>query len=159
MRWFKENVILLFIITLSLTPFICNLLGVDFASNAISLDKAKMALAEITKNDQFHALKGALHHVILEWSAVSIAVIAAFISFLHYVKNGDVSVPIIGIAMLCAGFTDAFHTLAATRIIDAEAPNTDFIPFTWAFSRIFNVTVMIIGLAISLWLQKKTETL
>ncbi|MDQ7051340.1 MAG: hypothetical protein Q9M92_18175, partial [Enterobacterales bacterium] len=72
-------------------------------------------------------------------------------SFLHYVKKGDVTVPIIGIAMLCAGFTDAFHTLAATRIIAANAANTDFIPFTWAFSRIYNATVMIAGLGISLW--------
>jgi len=159
MNWLKSNKVLVGVITVSIIPIICNLWGYDFSSNAISLGSVKSSLIDITKDDQFHALKGALHHALLEWSAVSVAVIAAFISFLHYAKHGDVSVPIIGMAMLCAGFTDAFHTLAATRIIAANAPNTDFIPFTWAFSRVFNVVVMIAGLSISLWLHRKNAIL
>jgi hypothetical protein len=43
---------------------------------------------------------------------------------------GYITIPIIGVALLCAGFMDAFHTLAATRIIEANAQNSNFIPFT-----------------------------
>ncbi|PCI70404.1 MAG: hypothetical protein COB38_07145 [Gammaproteobacteria bacterium] len=115
------------ILLLSFLPFALNQLGVDFASNTVQLDVEKMAAGQITANDQFFALKGALQHVIMEWSAVSIAIIAALASFLHFYRRRDVTVPIIGLALLCAGITDAFHTLAATRIISASAPNSDFI--------------------------------
>ena len=147
------------VLLLSITPFILNLFGIDFASNTVSLDVEKMATGKITANDQFYALKGALQHVIMEWSAVSIAFIAALASFLHFYRNGDLTVPIIGLALLCAGITDAFHTLAATRIISASAPNSDFIPFTWAFSRVFNASILIIGVLISLWYTRSAKTI
>ena len=105
-------------------------------------------------DDLFFALSGALHHALLEWSAVSVAVLAMVAAFIHYSVRKDVTVPIIGVALLCAGLVDAFHTLAATRIIDAQAPNTDFIPFTWALSRSFNAGIMIAGVIIALWISR-----
>jgi signal transduction histidine kinase len=45
---------------------------------------------------------------------------------------------------------DAFHTLAATRLISAVAENNDLIPFTWALSRVFNAIIMIAGVGIFL---------
>jgi len=137
------------------TPFILNLLGLDFASQKIPLDAQKVIDGSIKADDLFYAVAGALHHALLEWTAVSISVIAALASFLHYSIRRDVTVPIIGIALLCAGLVDAFHTLAAMRIIQANAPNTDFIPFTWALSRIFNASIMIVGASISLWIARQ----
>lgn len=137
----------------------------DFSSSSLVFSDNYNDLKTLNIDQQFHALKGALHHALLEWSAVSIALAGGFISFVHYYRYRDVSVPIIGLALLCAGFTDAFHTLAATRIISANVPNADFIPFTWAFSRIFNAVLIIAGVTISLWatrhsyIEKKNNTL
>jgi len=136
-------------------PFILNLLGLDFASQKTPLDAQKVVDGSVKADDLFYAVAGALHHALLEWTAVSISVVAALASFLHYSIRRDVTVPIIGIALLCAGLVDAFHTLAAMRIIQANAPNTDFIPFTWALSRIFNASIMIVGASISLWIARQ----
>ena len=136
-------------------PILLNLLGIDFSSGKVPLTPDKVIDGSYKADDLFYAVAGAMHHALLEWSAVSIAVIAALASFLHYSIRRDVTVPIIGIALLCAGLVDAFHTLAAMRIIQANAPNTDFIPFTWALSRIFNASIMIVGASISLWIARQ----
>ncbi len=154
LKYLQLNRYLVLVILISVVPFILNLFGVDFTSRAVSLSSSADNLAQVSQDDQFYALTGALHHALLEWSAVTLALVAGFVSFVHYSRYKDVSVPIIGLALLCAGFTDAFHTLAATRVISANVPNTDFIPFTWAFSRIFNATLMIAGVSISLWLTR-----
>ncbi|NRB39082.1 MAG: response regulator [Pseudomonadales bacterium] len=135
-------------------PFTLNLLGVDFSSRSISIDPATLA-AGVNPDQLFAAMAGALHHALLEWSAVSIAFIVMLASFLHYRRREDVTVPIIGLALFCAGLVDSFHTLAATRVISASAPNTEFIPFTWALSRVFNAAIMILGLSISLWFGRR----
>ena len=137
-------------------PIIANLLGVDFSSHKTPLSPDKVVDGSYQTDDLFYAVAGAMHHALLEWSAVSLAVVAALASFLHYSIRRDITVPIIGVALLCAGFVDAFHTLAATRIIQANAPNTDFIPFTWALSRIFNALIMITWVSISLFIMRQS---
>ncbi len=145
-----------FIIFISLLPYTLNLLGIDFSSISLPLNITSNN-TNITSDQQFYALTGALHHALLEWSAVTLAIIAGVASFVHYYQNKDISIPIIGLALICAGLTDAFHTLAATRIISATVPNSDFIPFTWAFSRLFNASIMIVGVLLSLWLTRASK--
>lgn len=126
--------------------------GMDLASVALPVQR----LAEgFSSDDLFYALAGALHHALLEWTAVSIAIFGAFASILHYRSYRDITVPIMGMALFCAGSVDVFHTLAATRILEADSPNTDFIPFTWALSRVFNGAIMIIGAMLSLWILRR----
>jgi len=146
--------LLLLTIFASILPLLFNLFSVDFSSQATNLTLLQLESQTFNKDQQFYALSGALHHALFEWTAVTIAIIGGVSAFIHFYRHRDISVPIIGLAILCAGFTDAFHTLAATRIISANVPNSDFIPFTWAFSRIFNATIMIIGIFISLWLSR-----
>ena len=43
---------------------------------------------------------------------------------------------------------DAFHTLAADRLIHSVADNQNLIPFTWAICRVFNSLIMIIGVVL-----------
>lgn len=148
----KRSFVLL-IIFISLLPYTLNVLGIDFSSTSIPLNFSSNN-AIIASDQHFYALTGALHHALLEWSAVTLAIIAGVAAFIHYYQNKDISIPIIGLALLCAGMTDAFHTLAATRIISATVPNGDFIPFTWAFSRLFNASIMIVGVLLSLWLTR-----
>ncbi len=61
------------------------------------------------------------------------------LAFVHFRLTNEPSLPVIGMAMACAGGMDAFHTLAADRLIDAVADNRDLIPFTWAICRMFHL--------------------
>ena len=131
------------VLVLCSVPYVLNILGVDFSSNAVSEGLSETGLT------------GVLHHALLEWSAVSIAMIASLISFLHYRVRGDITVPLMGLALLCAGIVDVFHTLSATGIIQANSAGTEVIPFTWALSRILIASYMIIGVSIGLWLARQ----
>ncbi|MFT7560156.1 MAG: two-component system sensor histidine kinase/response regulator [Flavobacteriales bacterium] len=153
----SANIVFLVVIAaLCLLPSVLNLLGIDFGSNSLSLVSSELAASELSADELFHVLAGSLHYVILEWSAVSIAVIAALVSIVHYQRHHNITIPIIGMALLCAGGVDAFHTLAVTRIIDASASNEDFISFSWAFSRIFTATIMVFGLVLNLWISRNS---
>lgn len=136
-------------------PLILNLLGLDLGSHSTPLSSQYYTVDEIPNDALYSALAGSMHHALLEWSAVSIAVLTALVSFIHYTVKRDLTIPIIGMALLSAGLVDSFHTLAATRIIEANAPNTNFIPFTWAISRIFNASIMLIGVSISIMLSRR----
>ncbi len=140
---------------LCLLPLSLNLLGLNFSSSSTPLSSDYIDASEIPTDALFNALSSSIHHTLLEWSAVSIAVLTAIVCFIHYYLRRDPTVPIIGMALLSVGLVDIYHTLAATRIIEAKAPNTDFIPFTWAISRVFNASIMLIGVMINLWLSTR----
>ncbi|MDN4501009.1 response regulator [Alteromonadaceae bacterium BrNp21-10] len=135
----------IFILIICLVPFLLNLLGVEFSSAHIA--------GEINTLPNV----GNIHHAILDWTAICIAVIASGIAFLHYRRNGDVPIAIIGLVLFSSAIVDGFHTLAATRIIEAISGNQDFIPFTWALSRLFNATVIIIGVTANIWFYHQTN--
>jgi len=141
------------VIVLCLLPITFNLFGFSFASVITPLNSSEPIVA----NHLFHALSGAIQHTLLEWSAVVLALLTFVLALVHYRIHRDIAIPIMGMAIFCAGSVDAFHTLAATRIISAEAANTDFIPFTWALSRIFNATIMIIGTLICFVLYARNK--
>lgn len=138
-------------------PFILNLLGVDFTSQSNELDVITAgAMSKNELNDaMFYQLRGAFIHSLLEWSAFAIALTTCILAFCHYFVTGNITTPIIGMALLCSGFLDVFHTLAAARLIESSAENSNLIPFTWAISRTFNALIMVIG--VSLLLFNKIE--
>jgi len=145
------------IIAVCTFPFILVLLGVDFGSQGVALDPyAVQNMAKSTFVDgMFYHLTGAFHHALLEWAAFAVAIFTVVLAFSHYRITKDVTTPIIGVALFSAGCMDAFHTLAAARLIEAVAPNQDLIPFTWAICRIFNAAIMIVG--VSLFLGKSNR--
>ncbi|ALO35480.1 hypothetical protein CMT41_12700 [Colwellia sp. MT41] len=147
----NKKAFLVLVLVLCLLPSLLNVLGIDFSSNITALNFKQT----IEANHLFYALAGALHHTLLEWSAVVLALLTFILALVHYRIHRDVAIPIMGMAIFCAGSVDAFHTLAATRIISAQAENTDFIPFTWALSRIFNACIMITGTLISFMLYAR----
>ncbi|MGF1494054.1 MAG: ATP-binding protein [Microcoleaceae cyanobacterium] len=67
-----------------------------------------------------------------------------------------VSPAVIGIALLCAGWMDGFHTLAADRLMEGIADTQNLVPFTWALCRLFNALLIILG--ISLFLTRREDT-
>ncbi|HEY9658880.1 MAG TPA: MASE3 domain-containing protein, partial [Allocoleopsis sp.] len=58
--------------------------------------------------------------------------------------------PILGVTLLCAGVMDAFHTLAADRLLEAVADNQNLIPFTWVLCRLCNALLTIVGVSLFL---------
>ncbi len=123
-------------------------MGIDFSSIQVELPKQKTILID----DLFYRLSGAFTHTILEWSAFSVAIMTALFGFVHFRVTKQATIPVICVALFCAGSMDAFHTLAADRLIQAVAENNKLIPFTWAISRSFNALIIILG--VSLFLLK-----
>jgi two-component system NtrC family sensor kinase len=118
-------------------PFILNLTGADFGSSAVALnlDVAASLSPQAFTDALHHALEGSYTHTLLEWSAFCTAIFTVVLAFAHFNIKHDVTTPVIGMALLCAGCMDAFHTLAANRLIEAVASNQNLIPFTWALCR------------------------
>jgi PAS domain S-box-containing protein len=148
---FKPPVILLvFTVVISIGPFFLNLIGFDFASSKIPFlgeASAGMSPSEII-DGMFRTLSGAFTHTILEWSAFSAAFFTVILSFAHFAIKRDVSTPILGVALFCAGCMDAFHTLAADRLIQSVADTRILLPFTWAICRMFNAMILIGGISL-----------
>ena len=138
-------------------PFLLNLLGVDFASSQYALDFAAAANLDplILEDRLHHTLAGSFTHTILEWSAFCAAIFTTILAFAHFTIKRETTTLVIGIALLCAGIMDAFHTLAADRLIDAAADHHNLIPFTWAICRMFNALLTIIGVSIFLFLKSE----
>ena len=135
------------VFVICILPFVLQLLGVDFGN---SNDVSAISGQVFSVDQMFHRLAGGFTHALLEWSAFCAAIFVVLLSFCQYAITKDVTTPVIGVALFCAGAMDAFHTLAATRLVDAVADNKDLIPFTWALSRVFNALIMIIGVGIFL---------
>ncbi len=141
------------IVLICIAPFSLNLLGIDFGTPIPTVTE----LAGLGVVDQrFSQLSGAFLHTILEWSAFAAAIFTVILAFAHFSIKRDVTTPILGAALFAAGCMDAFHTLAADRLIEAVADNQNLIPFTWALSRIFNVLVMMVGVGLVLGLGQRS---
>jgi len=140
------------VIVICITPFLLNYFGMDFGSHAVALDIETAAnLSPQDFTDALHkALSGSYTHTILEWSAFCAAIFTVTLAFAHFNIKHDVTTPVIGMALLCAGCMDAFHTLAADRLIDAVASNQNLIPFTWALCRLSNAMLTMIGVSLFL---------
>ncbi|MEC4675204.1 MAG: MASE3 domain-containing protein, partial [Nitrospirota bacterium] len=146
-------------LVLCVAPFMLNLVGVDFSSSKPGFPWAEVStMAPHERIDaMFHTLSGSFTHTLLEWTAFLTAIFTLLLAFLHFTISRDVTTPIIGVALFCAGVMDAFHTLAADRLIESVADNRNLIPFTWAISRIFNALILIVG--VGLFMHKRVKTL
>ncbi|WP_341526937.1 ATP-binding protein [Nostoc sp. UHCC 0302] len=132
-------------------PFTLNLLGVNFGSAQVPLNlEGVSGKANEVTEVIYHTLAGSFIHTILEWSAFCAAIFTVILAFAHFSIKYDVTTPIIGVTLLCAGLMDAFHTLAADRLIEVVADNRNLVPFTWALCRLCNVLLTIIGVSIFL---------
>lgn len=151
----------LILLGLCLLPFLLGLFGADFSSTSYPLNIEEVATWGLSdaalKDEMFYAVQGELHHGLLEWSSVAVAVVTVLLSFTHYQINRDITVPIIGVALLCSGLMDAFHMLSAMRLIDAVAENAKLSPFTWALSRGFHAALMVVGIMTALYFSRNGQ--
>ncbi len=131
-------------------PLLLMGLGVDFSTEIKPLLLADIdGMSQGALGEAVHAAaRGNYTHTLLEWSATASAVFLFALAMMQYRLTRESSLMIIGIALLCAGAMDAFHTLAADRLISAQADNKNLIPFTWAICRMFNAVIQLVGVSI-----------
>lgn len=157
-RWYNgTNRFSLAVLSLCVLPSILNLFGLDFSSGSIPLSEDGLRIYQINTDDLLTPTAGELHHVLLEWSSVCIAIMGALLSLMHYRIHKDITVPILGLALISAGIVDAFHTLTAMRLLTSNAPNIDLVAFTWTLSRSFNASIMICSAIASFWLISRMK--
>ena len=147
-------------VAICVLPSLLNLAGVDFSTNPAAPSFAEVGRQSPSElADAMHrAMAGSFTHAILEWSAFTTAIFAALLALIHFTIRRDVATPIVGVALFCAGTMDAFHTLAADRLINAVADNRNLIPFTWAICRLFNALIMLTGVSVLLLRNGKDKT-
>ena len=152
MEWASEshdnklaNRIILATVLVSILPFVLTLFGIDFGKPINLQDLEGLSAGQ---GKVIESLSGTFIHLILEWSGVIIAMATAVLAFVQYRITGNSATPIIGMALLSAGFMDAFHALSASKLIYAVTDNSNFIPFTWGLSRMFKALILFVGVGI-----------
>ena len=138
------------VIVVCVLPYLLCLAGMDFSSADCLINYSLLSENEPSKtvDHLHHILSGSFTHTILEWTAFCTAIFTVILALAHFRITRDVVTPLIGMALFYAGCMDAFHTLAADRLIDAVADNRNLIPFTWAICRLFNPIILISGIVI-----------
>ncbi len=128
-------------IIVCLAPSVLNLAGVDFSSSVL--------------------VDGRFVHVILVSLSIPIAFLTVVLAFVDYSIKKDISIPIMGVALFCAGLLDTFHILAATNLVSLEGDQGLISQFTWIISRTFQALILMLGTAIFLVMfpgsEKQTE--
>ena len=126
------RILVIILMLACILPFLLNLVGFDFGSPGHSLDsEALKGLEDYELNEaMFNHFNGAFTHTLLEWTAFAVALFTVILAFAQYRFSNDITIPVIGVALFCSGCVDAFHTLAADRLIHGTADNRNLIPFT-----------------------------
>jgi len=138
------------VVAICFLPVTLNLLGFDFGAQKSALNLGDVIISSPGKVTDaiFLKLAGAFTHTLLEWTAFCAAIFTFLLALAHLKIKHDLVTPLIGVTLFYAGCMDAFHTLAADRLIKAVADNRDLIPFTWAICRLFNPLIMIAGMSV-----------
>lgn len=135
------------VVAVTLLPLALILLGVDLGTEPHRIplaDLVSLPGPDLDNNLQL-SMVGPQIHTLLEWSAIVVAVLAALLAFSHFWITGNVTAPVLGVSLLSAGLMDAFHSLAAARVLDTVADSRQLIPFSWAVARTFNALVLALG--------------
>ena len=133
-------------------PLLLNIIGVDFGTVT-----SKISPYQITKIQEYEHqnelkdfLQGRNFHTIFVSFTIAIAFLTVMLSFIDFRIKGDVSTPIVGIALFCAGLLDTFHILVSTQVIHVPAQQLYLTAFTWFFCRMFHASILILGVSIFL---------
>ncbi len=142
------------VIYLCILPTVLNAFGVDYSSTSKYIpDQSNIIIdLQIFTNVFKSTIAGNFILTILEWSAFWIAMFTVILAFTNFKITGDVTTPIIGTVLFCAGCMDGFHTLIAYNFMNGIEKNVNLIPLTWAISQLFYGLLLL--LTISLFLAK-----
>ncbi|MBL0139091.1 MAG: hypothetical protein IPP86_11265 [Bacteroidetes bacterium] len=133
-------------------PVLLNVTGVDFGFISSKIDPYK-----ITELYQFEQqtylqeiLRGRYVHTIFVSISITISFLTILLAFIDYRIKGELSTPIVGVALFCSGLFDTFHVLSATQIIHTQSQQFYLASFTWFFCRLFHASILILGTGVFL---------
>ena len=133
-------------------PVLLNVFGIDFGTVNHKIDPYQ--IAKIQEYERQSELKdfllGRSLHTIFVSFTIAIAFLTVLLSFIDFRIKGDVSTPIVGIALFCAGLLDTFHILVSTQVIRVPDQQVYLTAFTWFFCRMFHASILILGVSIFL---------
>ncbi len=133
-------------------PLALNFAGIDFGTVTSQISPYQMT--KISEYEHQSELKdfllGRNLHTIFVSFTIAIAFLTVLLSFIDFRIKGDVSTPIVGIALFCAGLLDTFHILVSTQVIHVPDQQIYLTAFTWFFCRMFHASILILGVSIFL---------
>ena len=138
-------------------PLLLVAAGVDFSSGSTPpLEKVQRVekTADLTEQQLFEALSGALVHSLLEWTAFAFGFCTLLSATVHYYATREVATALFALAFFAAAFMDAMHALVSDRLIEYE-PDPAFVPFTWALSRIVKSSTVALTCAVLLYVRRR----
>jgi signal transduction histidine kinase len=146
-------------VLITLLPATLNLLGVSFAVPVPPLDLS--LLEDESQRKQFvilhELMKARFIHIILVTFSITVALLTIILAFIDFKIKNDVSTPIVATALFCAGIVDVFHLLATSRLIEFNYLQYNISPFTWVTSRMFHSFILVFGVSIFLFQNKKMK--
>lgn len=133
-------------------PLLMNIVGIDFGTVTNKISPYQWTkIQEYEHQDELKDfLLGRNFHTIFVSFTIAIAFLTVLLSFIDFRIQGDVSTPIVGIALFCAGLLDTFHILISTQVINIPEHQTYLTAFTWFFCRMFHASILILGVSIFL---------
>ncbi|MGE4608637.1 MAG: ATP-binding protein, partial [Myxococcota bacterium] len=143
----------------SVTPALLLVSGVDFSTHLEPLmpghlDTLSAEALDVLANA---ALRGNYIHTLLEWTAATSAIFIFALALGKYRLDRQSSLLVIGVALVCAGAMDAFHTLAANGLISSAAASQHLVPFTWTICRMFHSCIQLAGVGIAVFAFRRTS--
>lgn len=133
-------------------PVLLNIFGIDFGYIGDKLDPYK--ITQLYQFEQETALqeilRGRYVHTIFVSISITISFLTILLAFIDFRIKGELSTPIVGVALFCSGLFDTFHVLAATQIIHTQTQQFYLTSFTWFFCRLFHASILILGTGIFL---------
>lgn len=144
-------------------PAILMMFGVSFGSEGMNPAQLSNLEAGLSELDIAHRwLKGSFVHTLLEWTAACMALFVGALAIAQYRLTKEIALPVIGLALICAAGMDAFHTVAADRLLSGTTVQPDLMPYTWAIGRFLYASILLLGIGLfTIWLpgRKKIPTL
>src|SRR5436190_23452799 len=135
----KEKFIWL-IACLCALPIVLNLVGIDFGFVSKQLDLAMITRIYDFENekDLQNIWRGRYVHVIFVSFSIAISFLTIILAFIDFKIKGELSTPIVGVALFCSGLFYLFHMLAATNLLPIPHQQCYLTSFTWFFCRLFH---------------------
>ncbi len=139
-------------------PAVLHLFGLNFGfvSGQLSLDMISR-LIDFEKGDLQEVLRGRYVHTIFVSFSIAISFLTIILAFIDFRIKGELSTPIVGVALFCSGVFYTFHVLVATNVVHAPSQQFYLTSFTWFFCRVFHASVLIFGVSIFLIDSKKLQ--
>ncbi len=140
-------------------PLVLHILGVNFGfvNGQMNLGMISRLIEFENQRDLQEVLRGRYLHTIFVSFSIAIAFLTIILAFIDFRIKGELSTPIVGVALFCSGLFYTFHVLVSTNLV--HAPNQQFYltSFTWFFCRLFHASVLILGVSIFLIRSKSLQ--